>query len=271
MLITADCAQLEWRVKAYLAQCPVAMKEIEELAWKPKEEDLHSDNARKFRLPNRTVSKAFLYRMIFADAFGPRGFGGPAYAYANDPDFMHVSSSTKFWEGVVGAFFDKYPTVYSHGVATIRTAVETGRIVNPSGRFYEFSQYSRPNGEMDWPRTNILNYPVQGLAADFMTIARKLAWERIRGAAWFNPETILFMSTVHDSVEFDVINDPDTIWLVGELLQTCFTDIPEEFERQYGVVVNVSQSSEVKVGMTMAKDKMIVLQEYLDNPSKIMV
>lgn len=264
MLIKADAAQLEWRVKVFLAQDPLAVKEIEDLEWKPKSEDLHSDNKNAFRLPNRTVAKNFLYRMIFIDAFGPRGFSTPAYAYANDPDFMHVSSSTKFWEGVVERFFVKYPGIYNHGVNSIRSVTETGLIVSPSGRFYEFKQYKRPNGEWDWPRTNILNYPVQGLAADFMVIARRLAWVLIRSKEWFDPERILFMSTVHDDIELDVDNDPFLVYNISIELEKCFTGIAQEFEKQFGVVVNVPQAGEVKFGLTLNEKDMVTFNSKED-------
>ena len=251
MLIKADASQLEWRTKVYLSQDQVGIREILGL------EDLHSDNQKCFKLPNRTIAKNFLYRMIFADAFGDRGFGGPAYAYANDPDFMHVSSSVKFWEGVVTRFFDKYQGIYNHGISSIRTAVESGRITNPSGRFYEFKQYQRPNGEWDWPRTNILNYPVQGLASDFMVLARRLAWHDIKGADWFNPDLVLFISTVHDDIELDVDNQEKLVYNICIGLEKAFTQIPQEFEKQYGTKVNVPLAGESKIGWTLFEEDMV--------------
>lgn len=251
MLIKCDAAQLEWRTKVVLSQDSVALREINN------NEDLHSDNQKFFKLPTRTIAKNFLYRMIFADAFGPRGFGGPAYAYANDPDFMHVSSSTKFWEQVVGRFFEKYTGIYDHGIRSIRTAIEHGRIVNPSGRFYDFKQYQRPSGEWDWPRTNILNYPVQGLAADYMTICRKIAARDIKNAEWFNDELILFMSTVHDDIEMDVDNQMELVYNTCIGLENSFTKIPEEFEKEYGSKVNVPLAGECKLGWSLYEDDMV--------------
>lgn len=261
MLVKADASQLEWRTKAYLAQCPIAIREIEELEWRPKEEDLHSQNKEAFKLPNRTIAKNFLYRMIFADAFSSRGFGGPAYAYANDADFRHVSTSVRFWEGVVTRFFDKYPAIYNHGVDSIRLAVENGELVNPSGRIYKFRPYTKKNGEQDWPRTKMLNSPVQGLAADFMTIARKIAWETIPPS-----EQILYQSTVHDDIELDVDNDPDLVYTICIGLEKAFTGIPQEFRKQFNAEVNVPLAGEVKIGWTLyEKDMTTFNRKDFDN------
>jgi DNA polymerase I-like protein with 3'-5' exonuclease and polymerase domains len=246
MLLKADASQLEWRTKVFLSQDPVGLREIQN------NEDLHSDNQKLFRLPNRTVAKNFLYRMIFADAFGERSFSGPAYAYANDPDFSHVSPSTRYWEEVVGRFFQKYAGIYSHGVASIRTACETGLLTAPTGRFYKFKPYQYASGEWDWPRTNILNYPVQGLAADFMILARKLAWRAIPRS----PE-ILFISTVHDDIELDIDNDPVLCYNICKELEKCFTQIPQEFEKLFGVKINVPFAGEVKLGWTLFEDDMV--------------
>lgn len=256
MLLKADAAQLEWRTKAYLAQCPVALKEIEELEWKPKDQDLHADNKNKFNLPTRTIAKNFLYRLIFIDVFSERGFSVAAGAYANDADFMHVSTSKKYWTDVVDRFFAKYPTIYDHGLRSIRTVVETGRIVNPSGRFYQFSQVER-YGIPDWPRSDILNYPVQGLAADFMMITRRLAKQYIKQASWYDPKRVLFMSTVHDDVEMDVDNDMDLCYNICIALENAFKDTPAEFERQFGVAVNVPLAGEVKLGWDLFEKNMV--------------
>ena len=260
MLVKADAKMLEWMVKVFLAQDPVALAELQSGV------DFHADNQHYFALPTRTIAKQFLYRMLFADAFGERGYSSPAYAYANDPDFSHVSASVRYWEEVVGRFFQKYPTIHAHGLSSIRTATETGLLINPSGRFYPFAPFQYPSGDWDWPRTNILNYPVQGLAADFMILARKIAWRTIPRS----PE-ILFISTVHDDIEIDCVNDPEVIAHVGHCLEQAFSQIPAEFERLFGVKVNVPLSGEVKVGMTLYEDDMVSLQKYLDNPRQFVL
>jgi len=198
--------------------------------------------------------------MIFSDAFGDHSYRGPAYAYANDPDYSHVSSSTRFWEGVVERFFDKYRGIYQHGISSIAGAVETGILATVSGRFYRFKPYQKANGEWDWPRTNILNYPVQGLAADFMTIGRKLAWKAIP-----SNEKILFISTSHDDLVLDVDNDKELCYNILRGLEKCFAQIPEEFEKQYGTKVNVPLAGESKLGWTLYEKDMVKFSEDFDS------
>jgi DNA polymerase I-like protein with 3'-5' exonuclease and polymerase domains len=251
MLLKADASQLEWRTKVYLAQDPIAVREIQ------LGEDLHSDNQKFFKLPTRTIAKNFLYRMIFIDAFGPKGYRSAAYAYANDPDFNHVSGAMGYWEDVVTRFFEKYKGIHDHSLNSIREVAETGRLTNPSGRWYPFSQYQTWDGGWDWPRANILNYPVQGLAADFMTIARKLAWRNIRTADWFQQDKILFTSTVHDDIELDVDNDPKLCYNICIELEKCFELVPAEFEQVYGTPVNVPLAGEVKIGWTLDETQMV--------------
>src|SRR3990167_10657803 len=126
MLLKADASQLEWRTKVFLAQDPIAIREILQ------DEDLHSDNQKFFKLPTRTIAKNFLYRMIFIDAFSENGYRSAAYAYANDPDYSHVSGAMAYWERVIERFFDKYSGIHRHSVESIRQAVATGRIDNLS-------------------------------------------------------------------------------------------------------------------------------------------
>lgn len=252
MIIKCDSAQLEWRVKAYLAQDLVAIREIKN------GEDLHTDNQKSFGLPSRLIAKIFIYRMIFADAFGPRGYDTPAYAYANDNDFCETSSSQKFWVSVITKFFDKYPEIKEHSINLIRTATTTGQIVNCSGRFYKFAPYKKNSGDWDWPRTNMLNHPVQGLAADFMTVVR-LELARIYYEEWMPKwkEKILLVNTVHDDIELDVDNDPEIVYNTCTRLVDIFRSIPKGFKKRYGVDVNVPFDGEAKFGFCLAENKMV--------------
>ena len=241
MLIKADAAQLEWRVKVFLAQDKVGMQEIEEVDSGVRQ-SLHTENMERFHLPNKTVAKNFLYRMIFADSFGPQGMKGPAYAYTNDSKFAPTSKSVKFWEKAIERFFEKYAGVYQHSVSLIRDACERGQVVSPSGRCYQYRTYPNWNGEAEWPRTQILNHIVQGFSADLMLLARKYIYEH------WNPEWGLLINTVHDDVEADVHNDPGTIYQSSCLMEDAFPEITTGAKKWYGVDLNVTQRGEVKYG-----------------------
>mgnify|MGYP001599047267 CR=1 FL=1 len=93
MLIKLDAKMLEWVCAVWLSQDKVGMQEI--IA----EEDVHANNAERFKLPTRLVAKTFLFRLIY---------GGGAYSYAHDPDFTDVSTSEKFWQRVIDESYDKY-------------------------------------------------------------------------------------------------------------------------------------------------------------------
>ena len=89
MLIQADAAALEIRVAAFLSQDETLIREIVE------ELDIHTDNQNRFGLPSRLIAKIFVFRLLY---------GGSAYSYANDPEFMTISKSEKYWQNVIDAY-----------------------------------------------------------------------------------------------------------------------------------------------------------------------
>lgn len=252
MIIKCDAAQLEWRTKVFLSQDPIAMEEILE------NKDLHSDNQKTFGLPSRLIAKIFLFRLIFADAFGPNGNSGPAYAYSQDNDFKGTSTSTKYWENVIEKFFEKYDGIKQHSLDLIREATTTGRVTSPCGMFWPFSPVMKYNGEMDWPRTTILNYPIQGLSAKLMEGARWEIRKKLIGEwATKYPKKVLLINTVHDDVEVDVDTDPEIVYNICIDLINAFRSMPTVFEKRYGIKWNVPMDGETKFGWNLAEKGMI--------------
>lgn len=157
MIVNADAKSLEWVVGTYLSQDKLAMQEIWDNV------DAHTSNQIAFKLPGwedaaagiksdaaklgRGIAKIFVFRLIY---------GGTEYSYARDPDFVGVSSSTKYWLKVIERFYDKYKGWAAWHVKLMQEATTTGRLVMPTGRVYTYS----PLASGDWPRTTILNYPV---------------------------------------------------------------------------------------------------------------
>lgn len=252
MLLKVDAFQLEWRVKAYFSQCPVAMAEIELM--EQGKFDIHTDNQTRFKLPERVIAKNFVFQMIFDDAFSEDGFDRPARGFSKKADYQHVSKDPKYWYGVIESFFNKYPAFYDHSVHLIQTAAEQGRIVAPSGRFWTFAPEPNYDGGLDWPRTKILNYPVQGFSADLVQVARRTIWDRLQTFKY--REYVLLINTVHDDVEADVDNDPEVVYNSSLLLEKAFQDIPQEFYRKYGVKINVPMNGEVKFGVNLNEKSM---------------
>jgi DNA polymerase I len=235
-IVNADGKAVEWVVGSWLAGDEVALQEIKDGA------DMHSDNQVKFNLPSRLIAKVFLFRTIF---------GGSAYSFANDPDFMSVSTSKKFWERVIEAFHEKYQGWSKFWVDQLRIAISDGQIVSPLGRIWEFKQVQKYNGDWGWPVTTIQNWPVQGTSADLMCLSRVMFKKR------FDEEKIQgkLITTVHDSIVADV-EDYETA-RTTRLFHEVFREVPGEIKRLFGVEFPIPFRVEVSVGSTMGN-----LQEY---------
>ncbi len=155
MLLQADAKQLEWVGATYLSQDKTALDEI----WASV--DQHADNQERFGLPSRLIAKTFVFRLIY---------GGSSYSYANDPNFKDIGNET-FWQNVIDEFYKKYSGLKQWHDKIMEDAKRDRKLVMPTGRVYAYEPDIR-FGRAEWPRTKILNYPVQGLGADLMAIAR---------------------------------------------------------------------------------------------------
>ena len=235
MLIQADAKGLEWVVISWLSQDPVATQEILDGV------DQHAENQQRFGLPERVIAKIFVFRLIY---------GGTEYSYANDPDFQGVSRSQNFWKDVIEKFYNKYKGIARKHADWVREATVTGRISMPTGREYAFSPYINNRGESQWPRTKILNYPVQGLAADLMSIARVSLKRRLDALSPVLRNDVKLVSTVHDSIVADVAKD-SLLETVQEIIHGVFADIPSNFRGIFGIDFNLPLSCEITGGSNL--------------------
>jgi DNA polymerase I-like protein with 3'-5' exonuclease and polymerase domains len=209
-------------------------------------EDFHAENQKRYKFPEgkdgRDLAKTFLYRMIFK---------GPAYAYANDPRFMGVSSSEKFWQKIIDTTYEKYSGLARWHTEIIQEVNATGQLSIPTGRVYEFKRTLRG----DYSERDITCYPVQGLESELMAIVRVTA--RNRYPKFHLKDRMLFVNTVHDSV----VVDADAKEGSKELEEICiwledlFLDVPKNFERVYGSKLNVPMQGECKYGPNWADMK----------------
>jgi len=232
MLINLDAKSLEWVCAAYLSQDKVALKELETPGF-----DLHSDNQKVYELPagpdGRLIAKIFLFRMIF---------GGSAWSYANDAQFQHISEKPVFWQGVIDKTYQKY-----QGLAKWHTHLQqqvslTGRLEMPTGRVYTYERKKGWNGEMKWPTTTILNYPVQGFGADLLSIIRISLFKQMKSRGLKS----LFVCTVHDSILIDALKEE--VDEILEMIFLAFDRLPSNFEKIFGKPFNVRLGVEVQVG-----------------------
>jgi DNA polymerase I-like protein with 3'-5' exonuclease and polymerase domains len=242
VLLEADAAKLEVVCAAYLSQDPVLCQEIREGV------DIHGNNQKRFNLPDKVIAKIFVFRLIY---------GGSAFSYAKDKEFNWISDDPKYWQKIIDEFYNKYQGVAQWHESIVSTASKTGRLVMPTGRIYTFQPYWKRD-KWVWPRTTILNYPVQGLGADLLAIARVSAYRRLKGKC-------LFINTVHDSIVVDVDNNPELCYDIWSEFNKVFDDIPENFEKLFGVEFNLPMRCESKMGVDWLNMKVINSKEDIDN------
>lgn len=227
MLIQGDAAALEWRCATFLSQDETAMEEIKNNV------DQHTDNQNRFGLPSRLIAKTFVFRLIY---------GGSAFSYANDPNFTSVSKSEKWWQGVIDEFYSKYKGLHKWHIKLMQEATTTKQVKLPTGRIYQFEPELR-RGEKVFPRTTILNYPVQGLGADLMSLARVSLYNRMRR---LNYEKARLVNTVHDSIIIDCDNSHANT--LAKTMLEVFEDVPKNFQKMFGTEFNVPMKAEVQIG-----------------------
>jgi DNA polymerase I-like protein with 3'-5' exonuclease and polymerase domains len=238
MLIEADAHMLEVVCAAYLSQDEVLCQEIRDGV------DIHTNNQQRFKLPDRTIAKIFKFRLIY---------GGSCWSYALDKEFNWISDDPKYWQGIIDEYYHKYQGLHKWHEQIVSEASKTGKLVMPTGRIYTYQPYWKRDRWV-WPRTTILNYPVQGLGQDLMAIARVSAYKRLR-------EKGLFINTVHDSILMDLDNDVEVCYNVYTEFDKLFRDIPDNFERLFGVPFNLPMKCECKYGMDWFNMKKITKKE----------
>lgn len=199
--------------------------------------DQHSANQKEFNLPSRLISKKFQFRLIY---------GGTAYAYANDADFESVGGDVEFWQAVIDKFYAKYKGIHAWHGFLMEEAMLTGKVVIPTGRVFTYQPERKGPFKLEWPRTTILNYPVQGFGADLMVLARILCLRRMRRLNEALRQKILIVCTVHDSIVFDC---PDEIvpYLCSEIFK-AWDEIPAEFERWFHRKFDLPCKVEIQAG-----------------------
>jgi DNA polymerase I-like protein with 3'-5' exonuclease and polymerase domains len=113
----------------------------------------------------------------------------------------------------------------------------------PTGRIYKYEPKPDWRGEMKSPITRIKNYPVQGLGADIMAIARVSFFKRWNKCGDING---VLINTVHDSIVCDI--HPSEVERVCGIYKAVFKSLPTNFRRVFGVEFNLPLLCEVKVG-----------------------
>lgn len=232
MLIQCDASQLEWRVAVELAQDQVAIAEI------VNKEDTHSKNQEAFGLPSRLIAKVYLFRTVF------RGSG---WSFANDNDFMHVSTSPKYWEDVNSKFYAKYYGLDKKHKEWAQTVINGEPIYGPLGGFWPIELGRDKYGEIKIPWTILTNYPVQGTAAHVMSIARVSFFNRLKKLGL--EKVVLLVSSVHDSI---VVDAPSKyLDIISQLFLDVFADLQANIKKIFNYDWKTPLACEVKAGLDM--------------------
>lgn len=226
-----------------LSQDPTGIKEILE------KQDVHSLNEATFKLPSRLIAKKYLFRTIFNH--------GNGYAFTVDPEFMHVSTSVKFWDGIGEAFYTKYSAIDALYAKNARLVASGKPIVGPLGREWPIKMITNWKGEMAIPETLLVNYPTQGTGADVMMIARISFWNRLKKMGLSN--NIKLITTVHDSIVVDAPSE--YLNTIVKLFYDVFADLPANIKKLFGYEWKVPLACECKAGPNM-KNQTKVLPNY---------
>lgn len=199
-------------------------------------EDTHAKNQAAFGLPSRLIAKIFLFRTIF------RGSG---WSFANDPDFMHVSTSPNFWDEMNEKFYNKYDSLNKTHHRWKDIVMSGKPIVGPLGREWYIPIHRDFRGEIKIPWTTLSNYPIQGTGADIMMLARLSAHKRMQKA---NIKADL-ISTVHDSIVWDTTEE--FLLPIKKICDDVFADLPKNIERLFGYKWETPMACESKYGPNM--------------------
>lgn len=225
-LVNCDIKSLEVVVAAELSGDKVLKQEVIDKV------DFHADNQKRFSLPDRVTAKRFKFKLLY---------GATAFGYAHDGDFVDVSTSERYWQGIIDEYYDKYRGIRKWHNTLIESAMRDGRLTIPSGRFFPITpDYSKRE---PWPHTIIKNYPVQGFGADLVMLARLQAAKLLRES---DITQALLISTIHDSIVGDCAEEE--IEEIGRLLNQAVEDVPRLCKEVFGYEFSLPLASEVQYG-----------------------
>jgi DNA polymerase-1 len=225
MLVNCDVKGLEVVVAADLSGDETLRQEVRDKL------DFHQLNQDRFKLPTRVVAKRFKFKLLY---------GATAFGYAHDSDFTDVSTSERYWQGIIDEYYDKYRGIQKWHNSLIDTAIRNGQLEIPSGRIYPIApDYTKRN---PWPHTIIKNYPVQGFGADLVMLARLEARKRLRESGL---EGVL-VSTIHDSIVADC--PEKNVEAIGRILNNSVEAVPKLSRQCFGYNFSLPLTAEVQYG-----------------------
>ena len=222
-ILEIDYSSLEMVIACELARDARGISDIIE------GKDIHKQTASIInQLPESEITKEIRQlakSYSFLPLFGGTSFGHPPH---------------------VAAYFDRFYTIYE-GIYAWHQSLMTGTLKNgivqtPSGRQYFWPNVVRTRNNRVTSATQILNYPVQGFAADLVQLSC------IRALRLFRENNLKskLILTVHDSIVSDT--HPDEIDIVKQLLTKATTKVGDESEKLFGYKLVVPLNVEISHG-----------------------
>jgi len=133
----------------------------------------------------------------------------------------------------IKTYYAKYPlieawniNIKSHVLASAKPTgmldkdgevVYKGQYIGPNGRRYVFTGTKNKWGKLSFPPTKLQNYPIQGLASDFVKMMRSKVNKDIYQYTYGVPEKVLHINTVHDSIMYDCADEDAAKYVVDSI------------------------------------------------------
>lgn len=220
-LLNADFSQLEFRVAAYLAQCPNAIKDILEKI------DVHKQTADALTKAGEETNRQDAKKSTFRPLYGG-------------------TSGTKAQQSYFAYFFEKYFGIFGWHNELCEFAVAKKYIQTPSGRIYSFPWCTRrKNGSVSY-HTQIKNYPVQGFATGDILPVTMIEIYRLMKAKKVKS---LLCLTVHDSIVAD--RHPEEQQLMIDIFREGFARTIPALKERFGIDFNVPLEFDLDFGVNL--------------------
>ena len=217
-ILQADFGQLEFRTAAYLSQDEVAIQEVVTGF------DVHAYTSKVITDAGQATSRQEAKAHTFAPLYGASGYG-----------------RTEAEAAYYAHFNEKYWGIANWHSKLAKEAINTGKIVTPSGREFSFPDVRRNARGRVSHFTQIKNYPVQSFAtADIVPIVMLHIEKLLDGMQ------SCVVNTVHDDIIIDV--HPNEERKVVNIIKETNKQLTQLIESQWGISFNVPLELEAKIG-----------------------
>jgi len=217
-IMEADFAQLEFRTAAYLSQDGVALEEVSTGF------DVHTYTAKVISDAGQPTSRQDAKAHTFAPLYGATGYG-------------RTKAEAAYYEH----FIKKYKGIAAWHSRLAKEALDTGKIIAPSGREYAFPNVVRKiRGTVSY-FTQIKNYPVQGFAtADIVPLTLLYIDDLL-----YSMKSCI-VNTVHDSIVIDI--HPEEEQDVISIIEKTNNALTSIVNNTFKIDLNVPLLLEAKIG-----------------------